>query len=330
MASGQRPAPAHRRTSSSFERVLIQVTDDNERFSVVDISGVDSADAIKERMFAKLHLYDADHASFQLFRTEIGQAEASGPVVSDDVLLVLCLQMGDDRGTLKFLVQQIAPPLNSTVRAMPPPTSAAVPQRALNDVRRTSGNGSAASQHFRTESQSSKSSMSDALVYSEMFAADASHEGSNRNSGSSLTRSRATARRALPSAPPIDDLRSPTHSGSHVGSHSALQDRRSVASSGEGSANESWAKPSSSTNEGAPPVVVTQRSSSMSANGPAAAGSTDSTGRRPSHTDAERPRPDVGVYGNRSLNAPAPQTVLVTDKSARTMAPAGRQDRRLP
>ncbi len=80
-------------------------------------------------MFAKLHLFDADHSSFQLFRTEIGQSEATGPVVNDDALLVLCLQMGDDRGTLKFLVQQTAPP-NATVRAMPPPTSAAGQQRA--------------------------------------------------------------------------------------------------------------------------------------------------------------------------------------------------------
>ncbi|TKY86815.1 hypothetical protein EX895_004456 [Sporisorium graminicola] len=212
IASGHRSVASHRRTSSLFERVLIQVTDDNERFSVVDISGVDSADAIKERMFAKLHLFEADHSSFQLFRTEIGQSEATGPVVSDDALLVLCLQMGDDRGTLKFLVQQTAPPPNSTVRAMPPPTAVIVTQRTMNDdVRRTSGTGSAAGHHLRTESQSSKSSLSDALVYPELFGADASHEGSNRNSGSSLTRTKAQARRALPSAPPIDDLRSPTH-----------------------------------------------------------------------------------------------------------------------
>ena len=39
IASGQRSATSHRRQSSLFERVLIQVTDDNERFSVVDISG---------------------------------------------------------------------------------------------------------------------------------------------------------------------------------------------------------------------------------------------------------------------------------------------------
>ncbi|SPC66915.1 related to BCK1 ser/thr protein kinase of the MEKK family [Ustilago sp. UG-2017b] len=299
---GHRSHTTHRRNSSLFERVLIQVTDDNERFSVVDISGIDSADAIKERMFAKLHLFDADHSSFQLFRTEIGQSEATGPVVSDDALLVLCLQMGDDRGTLKFLVQQTAPPPNSTVRAMPPLTSAIGQQRALNDVRRTSGTGSPASHHLRTESQSSKSSLSDALVYPDVFGADGSHEGSNRNSGSSLTRSKAQARRALPSAPPIDDLRSPTHSSSQTGG--SVQDRRSVASSGEGSANELWMRHGGSASEGASTVMIKQRSSSNTPSR-SAAHSINSTAGRPSHVDDERPRIEAESQSNRNLHAPA-------------------------
>ena len=302
LPSSQRTQISHRRTSSLFERVLIQVTDDNERFSVVDISGVDSADAIKERMFAKLHLFDADHASFQLFRTEIGQSEATGPVVNDDALLVLCLQMGDDRGTLKFLVQQTAPPPDSTVRAMPPPTSASGNQRALNETRRTSFSSLAASQHLRTGSQSSKSSLSDALVYPEMLGADGSHDGSNRNSGSSLMRSKAQARRALPSAPPMDDLRSPTQAGSAVGPQGSLQDRRSVASSGEGSANESWAKQGAATSEGASSVILTQRSSSISTSTSAAGPSPTSSGRRPSHVEDERPR--IEAEPQRSLQAP--------------------------
>jgi hypothetical protein len=44
--------PAHR--LSVMERTLVQVTEDNERFSVVDISGLNSAAAIKERMMSKL------------------------------------------------------------------------------------------------------------------------------------------------------------------------------------------------------------------------------------------------------------------------------------
>jgi hypothetical protein len=39
---------------SVMERTLIQVTEDNERFSVVDISGLNSSAAIKESMMSKL------------------------------------------------------------------------------------------------------------------------------------------------------------------------------------------------------------------------------------------------------------------------------------
>lgn len=36
------------------ERILVQVTEDNERFSVVDITGLNTAAAIKEKMMSKL------------------------------------------------------------------------------------------------------------------------------------------------------------------------------------------------------------------------------------------------------------------------------------
>lgn len=37
-----------------IERILIQVTEDSERFSVVDITGLDTAAAIKEKVMSKL------------------------------------------------------------------------------------------------------------------------------------------------------------------------------------------------------------------------------------------------------------------------------------
>lgn len=40
--------------SSNLDRILIQVTEDNERFAVVDISGLTTAAGIKERMLSKL------------------------------------------------------------------------------------------------------------------------------------------------------------------------------------------------------------------------------------------------------------------------------------
>ncbi|KAK0531509.1 mitogen-activated protein kinase kinase kinase [Tilletia horrida] len=116
--SGSRAAAGMRRTSSAYERVYIQVTDDNERFAVVDISGLSSARAIKELMFRKLRLFDpedphADRDAFQVYRTEIGVEEgkqATQPYIDDDSLLALCLQFGDDRGSLKFLVKPLRPP----------------------------------------------------------------------------------------------------------------------------------------------------------------------------------------------------------------------------
>lgn len=45
------------RRLSGMDRTLIQITDDNERFSVVDVSGLNSAAAIKERMMSKLRKY---------------------------------------------------------------------------------------------------------------------------------------------------------------------------------------------------------------------------------------------------------------------------------
>ena len=41
-------------SAKALGRVLIQVTEDNERFAVVDVSGLSDAAAIKERMLSKL------------------------------------------------------------------------------------------------------------------------------------------------------------------------------------------------------------------------------------------------------------------------------------
>ncbi|KAN0063138.1 mitogen-activated protein kinase kinase kinase [Thecaphora frezii] len=212
---------------SFLDRVLIQVTEDNERFSVVDVSGVSSADAIKERMFAKLHLFDEDYSNFQLFRTEIGQTDVTGPVVNDDALLALCLQMGDDRGTLKFLVQQTSPPTKPAGRAVLPPLTTSSPGRALRELP-SSMEGTPV--HMRTESQSSRSSISDALVHAEFVTTESggAEASPHRYSGSGLQRSKAQTRRALPNAPANEEIRSPVHAG--PGS-SGGYDRSSTASS---------------------------------------------------------------------------------------------------
>ncbi|PWN54153.1 Pkinase-domain-containing protein [Violaceomyces palustris] len=208
---------SQQRGFSSLDRVLIQVTEDNERFAVVDISGIDSAEAIKERMFSKLHMYDEDYSCFQLFRTEIGQVDARGPVVNDDALLALCLQMGDDKGTLKFLVQQTSPPKQPNSRALPPPTSSSSPRHAMRELYNKSTSPPPPGHHVRTESQSSKSSLSDALVYPETFSYDSGSDVAARSSGGGLHRSKAHARRGLPSAPHSDGPLSPTPNASSTG-----------------------------------------------------------------------------------------------------------------
>ncbi|KAK0550690.1 mitogen-activated protein kinase kinase kinase [Tilletia horrida] len=114
-SSSSRGTVGMRRTSSALDRVYIQVTDDNERFAVVDVSGLSSAKAIKELMFRKLRLVDdahVDYDAFQVYRTEIGVEEgrrATQPYIDDDSLLALCLQFGDDKGSLKFLVKPVRP-----------------------------------------------------------------------------------------------------------------------------------------------------------------------------------------------------------------------------
>ncbi|CEH17541.1 ste ste11 protein kinase [Ceraceosorus bombacis] len=201
--------PLIRPASTPLERVLIQVTEDNERFSVVDISGLSSAAAIKERMLSKLHIFDSEHSSFALYRTEIGQSDATGPRINDDALLAQCLQLGDSKGTLKFLMQQIIPARDGDM--LPPPVSGSIsPQKTLRDLPgskasynvsgSTSQSGAApiVTGHSKSSSLSSKSTVSDVLAYSDALVDGTSESQSLRSastSGSMMQRGRAKPRR---------------------------------------------------------------------------------------------------------------------------------------
>lgn len=46
--------------AGSMQKVLLQVTTDNEQFTLVDISGMKTADGIKERVFSKVSQVDSD------------------------------------------------------------------------------------------------------------------------------------------------------------------------------------------------------------------------------------------------------------------------------
>ncbi|KAJ9108718.1 hypothetical protein QFC21_000038 [Naganishia friedmannii] len=103
--------------------VRLQVTVDNENFSVVDVSGVGSSEAIMERVFSKLRFRDDDHPSLAMFRTDIGETPETTPV-GKDKLFELCRTDGDAKGGLKFLIVQTA--------ILPSPSSMAVPPAILH------------------------------------------------------------------------------------------------------------------------------------------------------------------------------------------------------
>ena len=97
-------------SSESADRVIIQATLDNEHFSVVNVTGLDSAPTIREMILRKLKLPWTDLHQWGLFRTEIGESDLThSPLIDDDTLLALCLQLGDDKGTIKFRVLSMLP-----------------------------------------------------------------------------------------------------------------------------------------------------------------------------------------------------------------------------
>lgn len=94
-------------STDSVDRVIIQATLDNESFSVVNVTGIDSAPTIREMILRKLKLPWKDLSQWGLIRTEIGESDVgNSPLIDDDTLLSLCLQFGDDKGTVKFRVLQ--------------------------------------------------------------------------------------------------------------------------------------------------------------------------------------------------------------------------------
>lgn len=109
--------------SSKLGYVRLQVTVDNENFSVVDVSGVTSSEAIMERVFAKLRFRDDDYPSLTMFRTDIGETPDVEPI-GKERLFDVCKAEGDSKGGLKFLVVQTS--------VLPSPSSMAVPPAILH------------------------------------------------------------------------------------------------------------------------------------------------------------------------------------------------------
>ncbi|CUA75625.1 hypothetical protein RSOLAG22IIIB_05990 [Rhizoctonia solani] len=105
--------------SVTKERITVAVTSDTENYVVVDLTGHTDAQAIRERILSKLHIPGDLHPSFSIYRTELGGL-AVGAALDDNQLLIDCQHFGDDKGTLKFLVQRADAPPESPDGPVPP------------------------------------------------------------------------------------------------------------------------------------------------------------------------------------------------------------------
>ncbi|KAG9105773.1 hypothetical protein FRC07_009102, partial [Ceratobasidium sp. 392] len=117
------PLPPQRTPS---ERIIVAVTHDTESYVVVDITKQTDAQAVRERILTKLHIPDDLHASFAIYRTELGGFTIGG-ALDDNQLLIDCQHFGDDRGSLKFLAQRADAPTDDLDIPIIPPSNAPVP-----------------------------------------------------------------------------------------------------------------------------------------------------------------------------------------------------------
>ncbi|TRM59792.1 hypothetical protein BD626DRAFT_503340 [Schizophyllum amplum] len=87
------------------------VTCNAEQYRVIDISGATDGAHIRERIYSKINIPEAQRIRFKIYQSEIG-AFAHSEALSDDTLFELCERHGDATGTLKFFI--------STARDRPP------------------------------------------------------------------------------------------------------------------------------------------------------------------------------------------------------------------
>ncbi|CAE6478489.1 unnamed protein product, partial [Rhizoctonia solani] len=107
------PTRASPQRSVTKERIIVAVTSDGENYVVVNLTGLSDAQAIRERMLSKLHIPDDLHPIFGIYRTELRWI-AIGGALDDNQLMIDCQHFGDDKGTLKFLVQPTDVPSESS------------------------------------------------------------------------------------------------------------------------------------------------------------------------------------------------------------------------
>ncbi|KAI1312274.1 hypothetical protein EDD11_002993 [Mortierella claussenii] len=119
--------PSHKRNHSSADVIhyqpmpasappkprSIQVTLDNESFKYVDITGIDNAVMLKERIFSRMRIL-AEKNKYGIFETTelespvMEDPSSRGPPLSEKELMDL-VQYADNKGSVKFLVTPIMP-----------------------------------------------------------------------------------------------------------------------------------------------------------------------------------------------------------------------------
>ncbi|KAF9916754.1 hypothetical protein BX616_002900 [Lobosporangium transversale] len=104
--------PSHKRNHSSADPKSIQVTLDNESFKYVDVTGIENAVMLKERIFSKMRIL-AEKNKYGIFETSeleslVEDPASRGPPLSEKELMDL-VQNADNKGTVKFLVTPIIP-----------------------------------------------------------------------------------------------------------------------------------------------------------------------------------------------------------------------------
>ncbi|WVQ69452.1 uncharacterized protein L199_007669 [Kwoniella botswanensis] len=230
--------------STHTHQVRLQVTTDNEAFHLVDITGIHTAEGIREKVFSKLRIRDEEHPTLSMYRTEIGEPADDIPILPA-ALLHLCQSQGDSRATLKFLVKQTNVPTSSAASVIPPVIAQGdyTPHRSAADNRRAGispittdlphallnrtssrhskeGSLSSASGEIVDRSNLSASDWSDLGPEAEELSGKRSRKAAVRSSGSSRSPITASSP-ALPTPPPTFAVPSQPREASSLSSPSS-------------------------------------------------------------------------------------------------------------
>ncbi|GLB44105.1 putative ste ste11 protein kinase [Lyophyllum shimeji] len=105
------PLPASR-------RILVVVTVDAERYTPVDLTDVlDQGAVIRTRILNKLSIWDREEqAKSMIYETQIGALPIGEPL-TDQSLSEMCIERGDSRASLVFIVQRPPPQAASALSA---------------------------------------------------------------------------------------------------------------------------------------------------------------------------------------------------------------------